>query len=161
MGASDLAVDKRRRIGIADPHQHIEQRRRHQAAQRQVVGRLGVGLGIGELAALLRDLGALRPHLALDLRDAFIDRGEIRRRGAVAARRGFHIVDGGREFVALRPRCREFGAQRGDDFSSASMRAAAAGSGTGLPTFGFESGDTRGETVDGGAELRSRRRGRG
>jgi hypothetical protein len=54
-----------------------------------VVGRLGVGLGYRQLAALLRDLGALRPHLALDLRDALVDPGEIGRRGAVAARRDF------------------------------------------------------------------------
>ena len=33
---------QRRRIGIADPDQNIEQRRRHDAAQRHVVGRLGI-----------------------------------------------------------------------------------------------------------------------
>ena len=69
---------------------------------------LAVGrLGIGNLAALLRDLGALRSHQALDLRDALVDRGKIRRSGAVGARRGFHVIDGGRQacrFARAQPR---------------------------------------------------------
>ena len=45
----------------------------------QIIGGLAVGrLGLGDAAALLHDLGALRPDLALDLGDALVDAGILR-----------------------------------------------------------------------------------
>jgi hypothetical protein len=110
---------------------------------------------------LLRDLGALRPHLAFDLRNAFIDPGEIGRRGAVAARRGFHIADGGRQLLALRTRCLELGTQRRDGFFQGLGARGSRRIGYGLADLRLQSGDTGGETVDRSTELRGRRRGRG
>ena len=90
------------------------------------------------------------------------------RSGAAAASRGadFDLVDDRRPaFPIARARRRVRRAARPSDFSSASMRAAAAGSGAaaaGLRGLGLDAGDPRGEPIDrGGIDLRRGRRGGG
>ena len=70
---------------------------------------------------------------------------------AIGARRGFHLVDRGREFLALRPRRREFAAQRGERFFQRlhARRGSRIGRRSrGLAGFGLQAGDARGEIVD-------------
>ncbi len=110
------------------------------------------GTSSAGLALSLRDLGALRPDGAFDLGDAFVDRGQIRRR-CRCARRRFDFADRGGQFFRLRALMASSPRSAASDFSSASARAAAAGSGVaaaGLVYPGLHAGDARGKIVDGG-----------
>jgi hypothetical protein len=95
------------------------------------------------------------------LRKAFAERSQIRRspRRHCAALIASLSADASfspraRRAVALR-------AARRTDYTTASVRAARGGIGHGLAGFRLKTGDTRGETVDGGSKLWSRWRGRG
>ena len=104
-------------IGIAVPHRHVEQGRRHDTAQAAssaglLSADLARQLGLRRLDA--GDLGLLRLRRALDLRDALVDGGKIHGGRGGIARRCLHIVDGGGKLVGLRARGSEFAAQRGD-----------------------------------------------
>ena len=72
------------------PDQHIEQRRRHHAAQRHSSAGLASAALLSASLLPCCAISALCARIALSiLREAFIDRGEIRRSRAVAARRDF------------------------------------------------------------------------
>ena len=127
IGRERLRRRELRRIGIAVAHRDVEQRRRHDTAQRLVVRRLGVG----DLLALLRELGALRLAGALELREALVEGGEI---GGRRQSRGadFASLTAQASFSAC-ARAASSLRSAATDFSSASMpRAPMAGSAAGL-----------------------------
>ena len=115
------------------------------------------GTSSAGLLLSLRDLGALRPGGALDLGDAFVDRGQIRRRRRFARRR-FRVVDrrrpaspiaraGWRVRCAARPAI--FPALRRARLPPDRAVAAAR-----LADLGLDAGDARGKIVDrGGIDL--------
>ena len=132
LGASGFAAASAAEKGSPTRTSDVEQRCRHEATERHIIGRFrsaalasAILLPCFAISAFCACIGAF------DLREARIDPGEI---AAPAHRRAARLglVDGSSELFALRARRGEFAAQRGRDFSSASIRAAAAGSGARL-----------------------------
>ena len=132
---------QRRRIGIADPDQDVEQGRRHDAAQRHVVGRFRVGSLASASLLPCCAISALCARIGASIcGDAFVDRGEIRRRGAPSRGADFTSLTRSRELFRLRARGRELAAQRGERFlQRARCARPRAGSAQALRLLAFDS----------------------